>query len=248
MTHRYSPHVCRRDGAFSLVELLVVIGIIAILITLAVTGFKVVGRTIRERLTNNQLENCKSLLGEYENTNTLDTLLSPAPVTALTTATPSSTDRWLGYAAPTNSTALNCEVAADSSLIAEDTARIIARLKAVPKNRESIEKMPADHIQAQTFALVTVAATFSPAGTLPAGQAIVLLDGNGHPIYFVPGGGLINVKVGFHGGDPSVAANYDKVYTAAAPLKSPDGRPFWVSPGPDGDLTTGDDNIYSFGQ
>ena len=33
---------------------------------------------------------------------------------------------------------------------------------------------------------------------------------------------------------------------SAAPVVSRTGRPFFASAGPDGDFSTGDDNVYSF--
>ena len=53
----------------------------------------------------------------------------------------------------------------------------------------------------------------------------VLLDGWGNPIVYVP-------KTGLTSGGKTIT--------------HPEGRPFWASPGPDGDINTPDDNIYSF--
>jgi prepilin-type N-terminal cleavage/methylation domain-containing protein len=58
----------------------------------------------------------------------------------------------------------------------------------------------------------------------------VMLDGWGNPIIFVPSGALTNVTAGGNVGT----------------FKSPDGRPFWASAGPDGIMSQGDDNMYSF--
>lgn len=44
---------------------------------------------------------------------------------------------------------------------------------------------------------------------------------------------------------PSVPAASDP-WEIAKPIKSPDGKPFWASAGPDGDFGTAGDNIYSF--
>lgn len=234
--------------AFSLIEVLVVVGIIAVLVTLAVIGFKVVGGTAKTRVTNNQLENCKGLLNEYELTSTLDTL--PSGYSS------ANTSRW--QAAPTGSAnnALYCSVIApkpttlEERYLRDETARTIARLRAVPKNRESIEKMSADRVVKDIFPGSPDATLSAPDGVYPTAQnpvdGVVLLDGWGNPIYFVPGGGLTGVNRGYKGsGDPNDKNNYSD---QLATITSPDHRPFWVSPGPDGNLTTGDDNIYSFGQ
>ena len=77
----------------------------------------------------------------------------------------------------------------------------------------------------------------------------VLLDGWGNPILFCPGSGLANVNNTMEtvGGMCDVYVNF-KNNSAVGPttVSAPDGRPFFVSAGPDGDFAKGDDNIYSF--
>ncbi len=77
----------------------------------------------------------------------------------------------------------------------------------------------------------------TPAPAPPGSQQVApgkhLLDAWGFPILFVPGTGLMGVTSG------------GVVFDATNPIKS-DGQPFWASAGPDGNFTTGDDNIYSF--
>ncbi len=67
----------------------------------------------------------------------------------------------------------------------------------------------------------------------------VLLDGWGNPIIFVPGGIL-----GYQPGSASGMLTAGGIQ--GTQVKSPDGRPFWASAGPDGDFSKGDDNLYSF--
>jgi type II secretory pathway pseudopilin PulG len=82
----------------------------------------------------------------------------------------------------------------------------------------------------------------------------VVLDGWGNPIIFVPGGTLgtgaaLSTASGTIG---NVIANSGAMRsgTGAAAIstqaKSPDGRPFFASAGPDGDFSNGDDNLYSY--
>jgi len=66
----------------------------------------------------------------------------------------------------------------------------------------------------------------------------VLADGWGNPIIFVPRGGITTNL-----GKNSSGTSYSK---PGAIITAPTGRPFWASAGPDGDFSTGDDNIYSF--
>lgn len=90
----------------------------------------------------------------------------------------------------------------------------------------------------------------------------ILLDGWGNPIIFVPGGGMYDVVAG------DVTRGMVKGTNGPedpGPVRSPDGRPFFASAGPDGilsyvdqngngtfdpgvDVAGGDDNIYSFDQ
>jgi prepilin-type N-terminal cleavage/methylation domain-containing protein len=103
----------------------------------------------------------------------------------------------------------------------------------------------------------------------------LILDAWGNPIIFVPASGLINVFTGKGTSDTAVRGNpqlspsapsgvnrillpvtspegeNDPTYSTT-PYKTrmigeyPTGRPFFVSGGPDGDISTGDDNVYSF--
>ena len=102
----------------------------------------------------------------------------------------------------------------------------------------------------------------------------LILDAWGNPLVFVPASGLINVRGNLSAGAngatvtgickkngvpvtpapgfgvlPPVlspeAANGPN-YNEVAPGDRPQGRPFFASAGPDGDLSTGDDNVYSF--
>lgn len=233
------PAFVAHRSAFSLLELLVVIGILLVLIGLAVIGFKTVGSASKGKLTRNQLENCKSMLGEFTLTNQVQDLLPLLPVAnnhwVVPSPTPATTDITtvtVPAPAPTSTNETNLK---------EDTARVIARLESVPANRQSLEKMPPDHISGVTYNTLAVTG-----GTLPASTTAVpvLLDGNGNPIYFIPGGGMTGVNLGYKGsGDHGSAASYDQPNMT---VRSPDRRPFWASGGPDGDLTTGDDNVYSF--
>lgn len=62
------------------------------------------------------------------------------------------------------------------------------------------------------------------------GAAFVPTDAWNNPILFVPAGGLTDVRID----------------GASRTITAPDGRPFFVSAGADGNFITGDDNVYSF--
>lgn len=98
-----------------------------------------------------------------------------------------------------------------------------------------------------------------------------ILDSFGNPILFVPASGL---HLGTRYSASRSYAPGDRVFTAAGtarsyfecvaqttpgtspantsfwrpaqPVRSPDGKPFWASAGPDGDFDTPADNLYSF--
>lgn len=99
-----------------------------------------------------------------------------------------------------------------------------------------------------------------------------VLDGFGNPILFVPSSGL-HIGRGhsptrsYDVGDrvwvsptPGARQYFECIQAApvgtsvtntafwrpAEPVRSPDGKPFWVSAGPDGDFDTPGDNLYSF--
>src|SRR4051812_15033294 len=88
-----TPRQPRPARGFTLLEILVVVGILAVLITLAAVGFKVVGGAGRGKVSNVALENAKGLLAEYETSGTLTTLIDAATIADMH-KTP--TFRWLG--------------------------------------------------------------------------------------------------------------------------------------------------------
>jgi hypothetical protein len=75
----------------------------------------------------------------------------------------------------------------------------------------------------------------------------VPVDAWNNPIIFVPSGGLA-VRLNTDQDDPGTPnpTNNRDLKGQNAVVKSPDGRPFWASAGPDGNFRYGDDNVYSF--
>ena len=96
----------------------------------------------------------------------------------------------------------------------------------------------------------------------------VVLDAWHNPILYCPASGVIGVWTGGKPGKagtvyhvqnpasppalsaiplpPGISSLTTGTFTFAGPIVAPDGRPFFASAGPDGDFTTGDDNVYSF--
>ncbi len=101
------------------------------------------------------------------------------------------------------------------------TAYVIEELIRVPLNMSAMGKIPSTTL-------------VSPRNELPMPPYPVALDAWGNPILFIPSGGVTNVWIGgvWHGPDN--------------PFAAPGHRAFFLSAGPDGNFSEGDDNIYSF--
>lgn len=78
----------------------------------------------------------------------------------------------------------------------------------------------------------------------------IVVDAWDNPIIFVPASGLTGVTIKDHGAERHVITSKGVLEEAEvlAGTASPAAgvRPFFASAGPDGDFTTGDDNVYSF--
>jgi len=97
------------------------------------------------------------------------------------------------------------------------TQDVMQLLLATPSNKTTLAGLPPE--------LMMKSAAGSPM------SPTVLTDGYGYPIIVCPGRGLANVSI--NGG-------------ALQTITATDGKPFFASPGPDGNFQTGDDNVYSF--
>jgi hypothetical protein len=123
------------------------------------------------------------------------------------------------------------------------TVLVMNMLTSIPENQKIISNLPNGAVK-----MVTV--TF-------AAQTItgpVLLDAWNDPIIFVPSGRLENVTfaaslytIGMQKGQLN-AWYVTSVQKGQMPIPATlsGQRPFFASQGPDGDMATGDDNIYSF--
>ena len=247
----------RRRRAFTIIELLVVIGIILILIGLFFGGAKVITAQAKERDTKQILETCKSMFENYRQGTKLARY--PAGISFGPVGTVSTTTTWytaqesaIGSVTPDALGLSNSgPMPASPSQILTDTVLVFSALESLPENQTIIANLPASKKINITVGTATVA--------LP-------LDGWGNPILFVPGGGLTNIFI-----DPVDNGNTTQVmtstgvqangYTIAAGTIS-SSQPFFVSAGPDGDLSNAhgwtsasglpvtssmtDDNLYSF--
>lgn len=253
----------KRNRAFSLVELIVVMGILMILIGLVMVGMRALDTSAKEKATKSALETAKSMLTEHEIINQMqslpyDILQSP------TLVTDQGVDRKGGAVCLTRA--------------------VIGSLLRYPNNQKVIAKIPTevlwkftvtgsypawaagntyllgDRVQDGGINFIAVQGHFSygppssvgdpPSNEPPSAYWVadrpdvpVLLDGWGNPIIYVPAGGLNKVNIG-DTVDNLVKSN-EIVPTGNTP-KLGAGRPFWASAGPDGNFKSGDDNVYSF--
>jgi prepilin-type N-terminal cleavage/methylation domain-containing protein len=226
----------RRRRGFTIIELILVMGIMLVLISMFFIGLNYVTGTARIHDTKAALETAKTMFNEYNQATHLNRIpayvaanwswstsetLPPPPPWALGPITP-----------PTGSTPAS--YAWTNTTLGMDTFAVMYALEQMPANQTIINNLPASKKLTVTFSNIT--ATF-------------LLDSWGNPILFVPSGGLVNVRFG---GQTSTVTGQSAVGTTTTAgggqitVTSPDSRPFFVSAGPDGDVSLGDDNVYSF--
>ncbi len=193
----------RRAKAFTLIEILVVIGIILVLIGLFFVGGKVITGQAKERDTRTTLDICKTL---FENYRTATHLTRPPPAgsggtMAITTANISAngpgnsitTSRFWTVGQEVAPGTLSNDPndyntpmkvsAMPQALI--NTALVMYALKSLPENAAILNNIPAGKTLNVSIALLSTGRGVSNIFTVP-----LLLDGWGNPILFVPGGGL----------------------------------------------------------
>jgi prepilin-type N-terminal cleavage/methylation domain-containing protein len=240
-----------RAGGFTLIEILIAIGILVVLVGIVAMGLSRVGDAARGRQAEVTLANLRALIAEFE---TKATLAARQPPHQWSNARPVAAvnfwnDGWpwnVGPPEPDPASAPG-RVGEDNALgrevydVVRNTQLALSVLVAVPANKAALGGIP----------MMKLKDVPDSAGYDESAQPGVPLDPWGHPIIFVPGGGL---EVIMYDGNPPTHANPERRFV----IRSPDGRPFWASAGPDGafsddPLRTGDDgtdrvsdNVYSF--
>jgi len=138
-----------------------------------------------------------------------------------------------------------------------NTQIVMGMLAAMPVNRAAIEKTSTSALMTNPLAGNTFAVTRSQLTVVDravgqertALKPAIFVDAWNNPIIFVPAAGLQGVAL-----KDSSGINY--IVTSTSLVKAPadmttyrtpgTARPFFASAGPDGDFSTGDDNVYSF--
>ncbi len=138
-----------------------------------------------------------------------------------------------------HSTILNTQIAMGLMLKAPNNASALERL---PKNAimEAPGKDPS--IPAGSHGLFTHQAAGNRKSPL---RPAILVDAWNNPIILVPAAGLRGIALKAGGTDQVITSA--GVFPYSTNYRTPaNARPFFASAGPDGDFTTGDDNVYSF--
>jgi len=276
--------------AFTMIELLVVIGIILILMGLFFAGAKLVTAQAKERDTKTMLETCKTMFENYRQA----THLSRPPPAGPVASSPSSplnvstTNAWgtittaqfwsAGEEAAPGLLSSDPSAYTNPSNLPEavaNTAYVMYALESIPENKTIINNLPISKI-------INVYIQIGPSGAFQTVAVPLIRDAWGNPILFVPGGGLgatpggstnqispgvvwldgancgIITSNGVINSSSLQFATYDAANTTQFPVGSTN-QPFFVSAGPDGDVSNAhgntsstptsdmtDDNIYSF--
>lgn len=250
----------RRRPAFTTIELLVAISILVILAGMVFVGFKTIGGGGKTRSTKAALESARAMTAEVDASGGLASLktIYQAPPLPITPAylyafpplpSPPGANTPTPIPAPMGNISEESYSGTSTNRYTADavvrTQLIMKRLLAAPTNRTILSQLPGERLfrwQGGTSTPPTGGMTFDANSKQP--NPAMLVDAWGNPLIFVPPAGLGPITVGGNANQiqTSVGVQPAAGYTVFAPGASW----FWASAGPDGDFSTGDDNVYSF--
>jgi type II secretory pathway pseudopilin PulG len=217
----FTPRPRRARRAFTMVEILITIGVIMLLVAIGVIAYRGLDKMASERATHVALDNATAMIAEYEHGGVLQNfvMVDPTNPSAFWVATQTTTP--IDTTNPgVNLSDVSSNGNSRNNAVAQNGA-VVFRLIRLPKNKSSLSALPQK-------ALIDQPASNGNVG------APAIADGWRNPILFCPAAGI---QVYLHFGESSQSKQL---------ITSPDHRPFWVSAGPDGDFSKGDDNVYSF--
>lgn len=212
----------RRHG-FTLVELLVAIGIVALLMTIAVAAYRGLtnsGKVNQTRVTINALQGMMAALDREAGFRIVD----PFNPKSLKYRSPYQLPDMKAIDATEDASARAGKVTG----VVERELVVMQALTRIPDNKKTLQQLPSQ------FVKTPGGLGADPPKLIQAvREQISAVDAWGRFLIFAPAEGVTELTVA-------------KVKLDV--FKAPDGRPFIISAGPDGDFRTGDDNIYSFQQ
>jgi len=218
----------RPRRGFSLLELTVVIGIIMILLTMSVIGYRYIEATSAKSRTRAALHDLEGMTAELDRTGGMVRVVSPTGLYQTGSQVSASS---VGNGGDVTAAGGQQVTAANNY-----STNVLQYLVLVPANLQALSQLPAK-------SLVPGSRIIAADGI----QVAAVADGWGNPIIYVPPGGLTGVNLGAKA-DSNGNITYAQSTTNgnAAIITSPDHRGFWASAGPDGNFQNGDDNVYSF--
>jgi type II secretory pathway pseudopilin PulG len=266
----------RNYRAFTTLELLIAIAVLAILVGIAVLGARSIIGGSKIKDTKVRLESLAGMLTEFEAVTGEGLKKQPAKMYYSPTPTPYPTgpgdeplDIWYDADPQTADLPIGNrvgqpldnpgDVSADNvknansgrfrSTAVHNTQIVMGLITGIPAAQEMLGKLPPASLMGNPNRDGTLnmgSLTFIGGDNKAALKPALVVDSWDNPIIFVPASGLRGVKLADHGPTELHIITSKGVVEEADP-KIPAGvRPFFASPGPDGDFTTGDDNVYSF--
>jgi type II secretory pathway pseudopilin PulG len=241
----------RRRGGFTLLEILVVIGIIILLVAMGVIGFQALDQS--GKVTKAALSNLQSMLAEYQAMNGLRD--QPEQIwrntaTVSTKVPANNASLWAEQVDVRN----GANVAGGGPQRYEwgpvgNTQLVYQFLNRLPSNKQLITKLPSKQIHGMADGGDRGKVLLGPSDKKVIDPPLIL-DAWNNPVIFVGSDGMIGVALSGKSDKPFWRITSGGIVDASVPLTSlpRSARPFFASAGPDGDFRTGDDNVYSFEQ